>query len=183
MKVSILPLLLFPLIVFGCSETESLSRSDFDIKYSQLEDDPTPQEMLIGTWGMSSIASNGFTVFTSLEWLKDVGSLEDDIEYKVRLYFYSNGKWRVMLSTSIAEGEPIFDSTYLVGEYMATESDIMISGGRYGCFSVDKGTYKISGNTYLTLIKSRTLPALVFERVVVEETTNRNDQGQIKLWD
>ncbi len=177
-KISILLLILLPLTVLGCSETESLTESDFEIRYNQLEEEALPSEMFVGAWMLQSLNyANDFSVFSELHWLSDIQDLEV-AEYVVTLFFYPNGKWNAVLASSFADEPFIFDSTYLVGEYMVSDSEFMISGGKHGCFNVDKGTYTISDN-YLTL-KNSYLSALIFEKVIVEAEP---ETEVIRLWD
>lgn len=172
------------LTLVGCSETESvvdLSQPDLSIRFNELEDEIKPEDKLIGAWILQRLDfANEFSVFSELHWLRDIQELEV-ADYLVTLFLYPNGKWHVVLATIFADNT-YFDTTYLVGEYMVSDTEFMISGGRHGCFNVDRGTYTVN-DYYLTLRKKPGLSALIFEKIIVEEEPEPESKEPIRLWD
>ena len=174
--MKVLIALLAVLVLVSCSETENITDADLGISYSVMAADV--QEQIVGGWILSSFPShNDFDVFIELDWLRDIENLEV-AEYVISAWFYPNGRWHIVLASSFV-GEPIiYDTAYLVGEYILTDTEFMISGGRYGCFNVDSGTYTISETT---LSLKNGYSTLYFERIGADEP--EDEPEQIRLWD
>lgn len=142
------------LSVASCSETEynNEAETDTDLLFAPLEHDDQFDENLLGFWSTccwANPSNAGFFMFNEEEWFVNAGIMRVEL---LIIEFQRDNKWTASLLLKDLNDEYQLLYPYLTGEYMFKDNhQFMMSGGRFGCFSVVTGLYAFRPHGWLVL--------------------------------